>query len=112
MNEKQENNIIHTMLGLRQGALASINQKWNDVVTAVLNTGGKGELTLKLTIEPSRRLPGGLIVKVQARQDCKVKVPELETGSSVFFISDGLLTKDDPTRDELFQDELKETRNG
>ena len=104
--ENQENNdVLRTLLDMRNGLVAAdVNQKWNEVVTAVLETGGKGELTIKLMIRPSRLGMGGTVLEVQTEHDVKMKKPELEIGSQTFFIDkQGRLTRDDPAQTDMFE---------
>ena len=52
--------ILQFLLDMRSGAVASdCNQKFNEVVKAVVDTGGKGELNIKLSIAPSKFGTGG-----------------------------------------------------
>lgn len=108
MNSEPKNDIIQTLLDMRKGAIAaSINEKFDSVVQAVLQTGRKGELTIKLSIEPSKKRVGGMVIEVVAKHNCVAKIPEIDIGDSVFFVADGRLTREDPTQDELFKEQMR-----
>ena len=47
--------LLQVLLDRRSGQVAAdCNNKFNEVLKAVLDTGGKGELTLKLLMRPSK----------------------------------------------------------
>src|SRR5438128_90938 len=102
--------LLAILLDMRSGQVAAdCNQKFNDVLKAVLETGGKGELTIKLFVKPSKMGMGGTVVEVETTHECKMKRPELAIGRSVFFVTaDGVLTRDDPAQTAMFtQEEVK-----
>lgn len=104
------NDILAVLMDMRSGAVASdISSKFDEVVKAVLDTGGKGELTIKLFVKPSKMGMGGCVIEVEAEHECKLKKPELAIGRSVFFVTkDGKLTREDPNQTAMFAQE--ETR--
>ena len=105
MQEQTINNdLLQVLLEMRNGAVASdISAKFNEVVTAVTETGGKGELTITLNVEPSKVGLGGCVIEVEMKHKCKLKKPELEIGRSVFFVTkEGRLTRDDPAQEAMF----------
>jgi hypothetical protein len=85
-----------------------------EVVTAVMETGKVGELSLKLSIKPN----GEGSVRVLA--DVKQKVPAATLGETLFFAtSSGSLIRNDPRQSELplrevaaTQAPLKDALNG
>lgn len=99
------NDILQTIMDMRNGAVAAdINAKFDEMVTAVLETGGKGELVVSLKVEPSKLGMGGAVLEVQAQHTCKMKKPELEVGKAFFFVTkDGTLTRDDPAQTAMFE---------
>jgi hypothetical protein len=99
---------------MRNGQVAAdCNGKFNDVLKSVLETGGKGELVIKLFLKPAKMGMGGAVIEVETEHDCKVKKPELAVGRSVFFVTkDGDLTRDDPDQTALFDAEGKGANNG
>lgn len=102
--------LLQVLLDMRNGQVAAdCNQKFNDVLNAVLETGGKGELTLKLMLKPSKLGMGGAVLEVEATHEVKMKRPELEIGKAFFFVTrDGTLTREDPAQTAMFE---KETQN-
>ena len=99
--------LLQTLLDMRNGRVVTdVNQKFNEVLSAVIETGGKGELTIKLIVKPSRMAMGGAVVEVETYHECKIKKPELEIGSSVFFVTkEGNLTRYDPDQQDMLQGE-------
>lgn len=93
-----ENDLLGILLDMRSGQVAAdCNQKFNDVVSAVLETGGKGELTIKIFIAPSKFAMGGAVVEVETEHECKLKKPELKVGKAVFYVSkEGGLSRTPP----------------
>lgn len=91
-------------MDIRNGAVAmDINQKFNSVLGAVLETAGKGELTIKLLISPSKMGMGGAVIETEVSHECKVKRPELKIGSGFFFVTaEGELSRDDPAQVNMF----------
>ena len=76
-----------------------LNDHLHDVVQAVVDTGGAGEITLKLKFKPNGK--GGIAVS----EEVKVKLPELQRGVSMFFADDnGNLLRRDPRQRELFSE--------
>ncbi len=99
-----QNDVLQVMLDMRNGQVATdVNEKFNEVLQAVLETGGKGELTIKLFIRPSKLAMGGAVIEVETEHECKTKKPELAVGRSVFFVTtEGKLTRDDPAQSAMF----------
>jgi hypothetical protein len=100
-----QNDILQTITDMRNGAVAiDINSKFNEMIQAVLETGGKGELTVTIKAEPSKLGMGGAVLEVQTEHVCKMKKPELAVGKSFFFVTkDGSLTRDDPAQTAMFE---------
>lgn len=109
------NDLLSLLLDMRNGQVASdVNAKFNEVLQAVLETQGKGELTLKLFIKPSKLAMGGAVVEVETEHECKMKKPELAVGRATFFVTqEGRLTRDDPSQEAMFSlnPELVEERS-
>ena len=108
-----QNDFLHVLMDMRNGNVAQdINTKFNELVTAVLETGAKGELTVKLFVKPSRFAMGGAVIEVETEHECKSKVPELKLGRSLFFVTkDGRFTRDDPAQEAMFSEETQK-QNG
>ncbi|HXR75193.1 MAG TPA: hypothetical protein VN737_04400 [Bryobacteraceae bacterium] len=99
------NDILSVLTDMRSGAVAmDINNKFNEMIQAVLETGGKGELTITLKAEPSKFGMGGAVLEVQTEHQCKMKKPELAVGKSFFFVTkEGQLTREDPAQAAMFE---------
>ena len=111
------NDLLSILLEMRSGAVAAdISSKFDEVLKAVLDTGGKGELNIKLLVKPSKMGMGGAVIEVETEHECKVKKPELAIGRSVFFVTkEGRLTREDPAQTAMFavEEPRKEvTKNG
>ncbi len=104
--------LLQILLDMRNGAVASdCNVKFNEVLKAVIETGGKGELTIKLMLRPGKLGMGGAVIEVETEHECKQKKPELAIGRSIFFVTpEGELTRDDPYQTAMFTQ--KETTRG
>ena|ERR1044071_8439856 len=104
MANNEGSDLLSVLLDMRNGQVAAdCNQKFNEVLSGVQETGGKGELTIKLFVRPAKMGMGGTVVEVEMSHECKVKKPELEIGRSVFFVTkDGKLTRDDPAQTAMF----------
>jgi hypothetical protein len=92
------NDLISVLMDMRSGAVAAdINEKFNDVLKAVLDTGGKGELVIKLKITPSKFGMGGAVLEIETEHECKMQRPELKVGKALFFVSrEGKLSREHP----------------
>ena len=110
MEEHQRrNDILQTLLDMRSGAVAmDISAKFDEMIQAVLGTGGKGELIIKLRAAPSKLGMGGAVLEIETEHECKMKKPELAVGKSLFFVTkDGILTSDDPAQEDMFNADSK-----
>ncbi len=96
---------ISLVADMRNGAVVmDLNAKFQEVLKAVLETAGKGELTVKFTIQPSKLGMGGAVIEVETEHDVKLKRPELKVGKAVFFVTkEGDLTRDDPAQAAMFE---------
>ena len=104
---------LSLLADMRSGAVVmDLNKKFNDVIAGVLDTGGKGEMVITLSIAPQKFGMGGVVLEVAAEHKVKTKVPELKIGSAVFFATDdGVLTREDPNQERMFAlDAEKEKR--
>lgn len=101
----EQNDLLGILLDMRSGQVAAdCNQKFNEVLQAVLETGGKGELTIKLLIQPSKFAMGGAVVEVETEHECKSKKPELKVGKATFFVTrEGRLTREHPDQTGMFE---------
>ena len=102
--------ILGILAEMRSGrVIQDINEKFNDVIASVLDTGQKGELTVKVGIKPSRMGMGGAVLEVELSHDVKTKKPEHDIGTSVFFVTaGGDLSREDPDQTAMFEQYQKD----
>lgn len=81
----------------RNGALVDeLSEKLNELNKAVVETGKSGTITLTLGIKPAK---GGAFF---VSDDVKLKVPELDRESTIFFITEVYdLQRNDPRQQNL-----------
>ena len=106
----EKTDFIEMIMTCRSGQVASdLSAKFNSVLEAVLDTGGKGKMTICLDIVPAKFGQGGAVVEIDISHDVKLKKPELDIGKSIFFVDkSGRLTREDPAQADMFQDLTKE----
>ena len=106
LGQPNKTDLLQVLLDMRSGAVAAdCNEKFNEVLQAVIETGGSGELNLKLKLKPSKLGMGGAVLEVQASHELKTKKPELEIGNAFFFVGkDGTLTREDPAQTVMFEE--------
>jgi hypothetical protein len=103
---------VSLLVDMRNGQVASdINGKFNEVLSAVLETAGAGELTVKFKIKPAKLGMGGAVIEIETEHETKLKRPELKVGRAVFFVTkEGALTRDDPAQTAMFEASEAEAR--
>lgn len=86
-----------TLTAIRFGSLAEdLSTALNQLTTACVETGRKGDLTLKLTLRP------GKAGQLEILDDIKVKLPPAERGTTLMFATpEGNLTREDPRQMQL-----------
>ena len=96
---------LNTVVEMRSGKVAlNCNEKFNELIAAVLETGGKGELNFKLSVKPSKFGMGGVVAELELDHEVKIKKPELEIGRSFFFVGEGgELLREDPDQVAMFE---------
>lgn len=84
---------------LRRGkAHHDLTERLHDLIAACMDTGKKGELVLKLTIEPDPDDESRMKVSDQIA----VKTPQRTQKPSLFFVdTDGNLTRSDPAQTSI-----------
>jgi hypothetical protein len=104
--EKPQSDFYQLLLEMRAGrVLQDINTKFNQVLSAVLDTGSKGKVTIELSIDPGRMGIGGAVLEVELSHNIKLKTPEHDIGRAVFFVNkNGVLTREDPEQAALFSE--------
>lgn len=93
---------LQTVMDMRGGSIAAeCSKRFDEVVAAVIEHGRGGDFTLKLHVTPSK-LSMTRVVEVAIDADIKVKKPEEETGTALFFVSkEGALSREDPRQTEM-----------
>lgn len=88
---------VNTLMEMRQGNTAvDCTNKFSELIAAIMDTGKKGVLTLKLTVSPGR-MAHGVVKDVEITHSCVIAKPEFDSGTSIFFTTeDGELVRNDP----------------
>ena len=96
--------LIHVLLEMRGGQVArDLDQKFNECLQSVLDTGGKGKLQVTLNIGASKFAMGGAVIEVEMSHDTKLTKPELKVGKAIFFVDrTGKLSRNDPNQADMF----------
>lgn len=99
-------NFLELMQTFRRGSLlAEADDQLTELVAAVKDTSGKGELTIKL---PFKMNDAG---QLECQPVVSVKRPRRALGSGIYFATeDGELTQRDPEQED-FLDELETRRS-
>jgi len=102
MPKPEDLNFLEFMQSFRRGELlAEANEQLEEMIAAVQNTGGKGELVLKL---PFKRNDAG---QIECLPTVTSKKPRRKLGTGIYFATDeGRLTRRDPAQADMFEDEL------
>ncbi len=103
---------INTIMECRNGEVAvDLNRKFNEILSAVLEVGGKGELDIKFKIKPAKA-KGGRVLEIDITHETKMKRPEMPVGVATFFVTtEGDLVRDNPAQTELFAELRKEIKD-
>lgn len=104
---RKQTDVIQTLCDMRDGAvIQEINEKFNELLAAVIDTAQKGELTVTVKLEPAKMGVGGIVLEVSAEHKTKIKKPELAIGAAQFWVTrEGALSRTNPAQDEMFADE-------
>jgi hypothetical protein len=113
IQNKEVADILSTMIVLSKGRFvieAGIQlQKLTD---AMVDTGKKGSITIKLEFTPSG-LKDGRVNQFEIRPDITIQEPRHEMGKSIFFVDDhNKLMRDDPDQMEMGFEESEKETNG
>jgi hypothetical protein len=103
--------ILAVLIQMRDGEVAlECNRKFNELLDAVMATGGKGKISVTLDVKPSRMEMGGGVIEVEMTHKCSIDKPERTLGRSLFFVGDHGLTRDNPAQERMFNHQ--EVSNG
>lgn len=102
---KHDLNFMEFLQGFRRGELVgTLDDHLEELMAAIRDTGGKGDLTLKL---PFKVNDAG---QIECVPQVTLKRPQRPIGTGIFFVSEeGRLTRRDPAQDDFF-DEVTERR--
>ncbi len=97
----------------RGQVLCDCNNKFNELLKAVLQTGKKGEISIKVFINPAKFALGGGVLEVNITHEAKIKRPELPIGAALFFVDqEGALSRTTPDQNDMFTATTEEKSNG
>lgn len=90
--------------------LQEISEEFDRVMEAVRESGGSGEVTIKLKVEGKAWHPHtNQLTEVAVSHSLSSKRPKRKVGASTFFVTrDGDLSRNNPEQQEMF-DETTET---
>lgn len=93
---------ISVLAELKGGRVAAqLGDDFRDLILAVMKHGRKGDLTLKLKVEPAR-ITDGSVKEVEVGYELKVTTPKPNHGHTIFFTKeDASLSRQDPAQEEL-----------
>ena len=104
-------NIIETLIVMNRGNFViECGREMQELTDAIIDTGGKGSLVIKLEVTPSA-LKDGRISQVDISPSIDIKKPKHDQGKSIFFVTaDNKLVRDDPNQENLeFMEQERET---
>ncbi|HEY4087158.1 MAG TPA: hypothetical protein VGM43_14530 [Bryobacteraceae bacterium] len=105
--------IISTLVELNRGKfILTAGQKLGELAEAIIDTGGKGKLTITLEVTPSG-MQSGKVNQFEIRPNVSISKPEHAQGKSIFFVTeDGRLTREDPNQMDMeFQETAPNVRS-
>lgn len=94
--------IISTLVVLNRGNFViECGRELQELTDAIVDTGKKGELVIKLAVNPCG-LKDGRVNQFEIRPDISINKPKHDQGKSIFFVtSDNKLVRDDPNQMEF-----------
>lgn len=98
---KGELNFLEFFQSFRRGELLhSTNERWEEVMRAVCETGQKGEITIKLPVKVNEA------GQIECKPSISVKKPYPALGTGIYYATaDGKLTRRDPNQADMFDGE-------
>lgn len=107
MPKTEDLNFLEFLQGFRRGELlAQADEQLSELIEAVMRTGGKGELTIKL---PFKVNEAG---QIECLPVVGCKKPRRAMGRGIYFATEeGRLTRRDPSQFDMFEDELAPRRD-
>lgn len=94
---------IQSVIEMQSGRVAEeLNAHWQELLDAVLHTGGKGKVTVTFSLKPTGVDHLGKVSQLEIGHDVKLNKPRMKTGSSFFFTTpEGQLSRKDQRQQEL-----------
>lgn len=68
------------------------------LVTAIHDTGKKGEITIRIVVKPQPKMDGRAVL---AEGKVTAKIPQPDTATSLFFLDGPRLVRNDPEQQEI-----------
>lgn len=105
--------IVSTMVSMNRGNFViECGRKLDELSRAIVDTGGKGKLTIVLEVTPSG-MKDGRVNQFEIRPNVAINKPEHPQGKSIFFVTeDCKLTRDDPDQLEMSYEMPERETNG
>lgn len=87
------------------GVVLTLDERFRELLAAVLEHKAKGVMTIKCTLSPDKRDGRGNVVMAHLGFSIKVDKPALQPGGALFFVTDEQeLVRNPPGQDELFSE--------
>lgn len=102
---KHDLNFLELLQGFRRGELlGECDRKLSELVGAIHETGGKGEITIKLKLDTNKA------GQIECNPAVQVKKPSRALGTGIYFATDeGRLSRRDPNQLDI-EDEIERRR--
>lgn len=107
MPQRDELNFLEFLQSFRRGELLrEANDQLEDLIRAVKDTGGKGDITIKLPFKINDAGQLECVPRVDSKR------PRRALGTGIYFATEnGQLTRRDPDQADMFNDELEARRS-
>ena len=106
-----QNDIFQKIIEMRSGVSVNINEKFNELVDAVLEVRAKGKLTIEINVAPQKVSKQGNVVEVTMHHTIKMVKPEEKPSATTFFVNDeGRLMREDPAQEKLFSSSVEDAK--
>ncbi len=94
--------IIQTLVVMSRGKfVVEAGVEFQALADAIVDTGKKGSITIKLEVTPSG-LKNGRVNQFEIRPDVSIQKPKHDAGKSIFFVTeDNRLVRDDPDQMDM-----------
>lgn len=105
---ENQTSLVATLGEINQGKdLAEIDNSLRELLESVKQNGGKGNITVKLTVEFVKALDNG-VAQLAMMAECKVVQPKIKVLPTTFFADEtNALTRSDPNQRHLWEEQDK-----